>query len=103
MYGLHGKMLAQDGQREALIGHLLEAARLLKDVVGCRLYVVSRATDDENGVWVTEVWDSAADHQASLQHPAVQTLIANARPIIAGMGDRIEFEPVGGLGLDVAG
>ena len=99
MYGLSGKFSAQPGQREALLGHLLEAADGLRAVEGCLLYVVSWASDDPDGIRVFEVWRNAADHQASLELPATQALIAAARPLIAGMSDRAEFEPVGGKGL----
>jgi quinol monooxygenase YgiN len=99
MYGLQGKIRATPDQREALLGHLLEAARLLSALDGCYLYVVSRATDDPEGIWVTEVWRSQADHQASLTHDAIKNLIAAARLLIASMSDRSEFAPAGGKGL----
>lgn len=99
MYGLHGRITAYTGQREALLSALLRGAEILGDLEGCYAYIVSRATDDEDSVWVTEVWWSQADHQASLAHEAIRTLITEARPLIAGMSDRIEFEPVGGKGV----
>ena len=103
MYGLHGKIRATPDQREALLGHLLDAARLLADLDGCHLYLVSRAIDDPDGIWVTEVWRSQADHQVSLAHDAIKNLIAVARPLIAGMSDRSEFAPAGGKGLHPEG
>jgi quinol monooxygenase YgiN len=103
MYGLMGKIRAQEGQREALLEHLLQAARLLSTLEACYLYVVSRAPDDPHGIWVTEVWHNQADHQASLTHEAIRSLITVARPLIAGMSDRTEFEPVGGKGLPANG
>lgn len=98
-YGLCGKVVAVEGQGEALEGHLLEAARALEAADGCHLYLVSRARDEADAVWVVEVWEDAQAHQASLELPAVQDLIARARPIIAGMPERIEMEPLGGKGL----
>ena len=50
-----------------------------------------------------EVWTDAEAHQASLQLPSVQDAIARARPIIAGMSERVEFTPAGGLGLPPVG
>jgi len=99
MYGLYGKMTAHAGQREALLSALLRGAQMLGDLEGCYAYIVSRATDDEDSVWVTEVWRSREDHQASLAHQAIRTLITEARPLIAWMSDRVEFEPVGGKGV----
>jgi quinol monooxygenase YgiN len=99
MYGLFGKMRSQMGQRDALIGHLLHAADLLRELDGCYLYVISAANDDPEGIWVTEVWRSQDEHQASLTHDAIKQLISVARPLIADMPQRFEFTPVGGKGL----
>ena len=99
MYGLFGKMKTQPGQRDALTAHLLQAAALMPDIDGCYLYVISHATDDPDGIWITEVWRSQADHQASLTNDTVKAIIAAARPLIAGMSDRTEFIPVGGKGI----
>ncbi|MCC6975978.1 MAG: antibiotic biosynthesis monooxygenase [Anaerolineae bacterium] len=99
MYGLMGKIQAQLGQREALVGYLLQAAEVLREAEGCYLYLISGVSADEQSVWVTEVWRSQEDHRASLTLPAVQEVIAVARPLIAGMGERFEFQPIGGKGL----
>ena len=98
-YGLCGRMVATSGNGDALAGHLLDAASALQDVRSCHLYAVNRDPADADAVWVVEFWESAAAHQASLELDAVQELIAKARPIIASMGDRIEFEPLGGKGV----
>lgn len=96
MYGLHGKMIAQPGQRDALIGYLLEGS---SGMDGNYLYVVSADADDPDGLWVYEVWESAQHHQDSLKLAQVQAVIAKARPLIAGFADRLEFRPIGGTGL----
>ena len=99
MYGLLGKMRAQTGQRDVLIGHLLHAAELLRDLEGCLLYIINSDPTDPEGIWVIEVWQSQADHQASLTHEAIRALIAAARPLIAEMLLRYEVTPLGGKGL----
>jgi len=96
MYGLIGKMLAQPGQRDALIAILMDGTAAMP---GCLSYVIARDPTNADAIWITEVWDSAASHQASLKLPAVQAAISKARPIIAGFGERFETEPVGGYGL----
>ncbi|SEQ00797.1 Quinol monooxygenase YgiN [Devosia sp. YR412] len=96
MYGLIGKMLAAPGKREELLAILLDNNAPMP---GCRSYTVARDPASETGIWVTEVWDSQAEHQASLLLPHVQAMIAKARPIIAGFGERFETEPLGGVGL----
>jgi quinol monooxygenase YgiN len=97
MYGLIGKMTAVSGQRDALIAILLES---VSDMPGCLSYIIARDPTDADAIWITEVWDSQASHQASLSLPSVQQAIARGRPLIAGFGERFETEPIGGYGLD---
>ena len=97
MYGLIGKMIAQPGKRDELIGYLLENDGAMP---GCLSYVVARDPQDANAIWITEVWTDTAAHQASLTLPGVQEAIRKARPLIAGFSDRHELEPVGGIGLE---
>jgi quinol monooxygenase YgiN len=99
MYGLIGKMTTVPGQRDAFIRILLEG---IHDMPGCLSYIVAKDPADENALWITEVWDSQASHQASLALPAVKAAISKGRPLIAGFGDRIVTTPVGGYGLPPA-
>ena len=96
MYGLIGKMLAQPGKRDELMGHLLAGTG---EMPGCLSYVVATDKANPDAIWITEVWDGPESHQASLKLPAVQATIAKARPLIAGFGERFETNPVGGVGL----
>jgi quinol monooxygenase YgiN len=96
MYGLHGKIIAQPGQGDALLQIMLKG---VGEMLGCHLYIVSKDVAHADSLWVFEVWETQADHQASLKLEAVQAMIAQARPLIAGMSDRVEFTPVGGKGL----
>lgn len=102
MFGLYGKMRAIPGQRDALIALLMQAADGLRDFDQCYVYVINTDPGDPDGIWVTEVWRSQADHQASLSLEATKTLIAQARPLIAEFSHRIEVAPVGGKGLPTA-
>jgi quinol monooxygenase YgiN/ketosteroid isomerase-like protein len=96
MYGLIGKMTVVPGQRDALIAILLEG---VAGMPGCLSYVVAKDPADENAIWITEVWDSQASHKASLSLPSVKQAIARGKPLIAGFGQSIVTEPVGGYGL----
>jgi quinol monooxygenase YgiN len=97
MYGLIGKMIAKPGQRDALIEILLGSTG---EMPGCRLYLVGADPNDANAIWITEAWDSEAQHDASLKLPQVQAAIAQARPLIEGFGERFVTAWAGGVGLD---
>jgi quinol monooxygenase YgiN len=96
MYGLIGRMKIVPGQRDALISILIEG---VAGMPGCLSYVVAKDSVDDNAIWITEVWDSAESHKASLSLPSVQQAIARGRPLITGFGERFETAPVGGHGL----
>jgi len=96
MYGLIGKMIAVPGRRDALVSVLLDGTT---GMPGCISYIVAADSTDPDALWITEVWDSQASHQASLALPAVNAAIAKGRPLIAGFGDRFETLPIGGVGI----
>ena len=96
MYGLIGKMIAKPGQRDALARLLLGGAQSRP---GCRSYIIAADPSDEKAIWVTEVWDAEADHNASLHLPEVGAAIREARPLIEGFGERCITTPLGGAGL----
>jgi len=98
MYGLIGSLKAQAGQREALLAILLENVDTMP---GCHSYVVAEDPEDPDVIWVTEVWDSAGSHRASLALPGVRDAITRAKPLIAGFGQHTETRPIGGHGLTI--
>jgi quinol monooxygenase YgiN len=100
MYGLIAKMLAAPGERDALIALLLGGADAMP---GCLSYVVARDLAEPDAIWITEVWDSEASHDASLTLPAVRAVIERARPLIAGFASSTATAPAGGVGLPRAG
>ena len=96
MYGLIGKMIAQPGQREALLAIL---SGQVGPMPGCLSYVIAKDPADANALWITEVWEDTASHQASLGLPQVKAAIHQARPLIERFDNRVETEPVAGMGI----
>lgn len=96
MYGLIGKILSVPGKRDALAAILIEG---MQELPGCLSYIVAADPEDENAIWVTEIWQDQAHHQASLSLASVQDAITRGRPLIAGFAQRVETTPIGGVGL----
>lgn len=96
MYGLIGKAIAVEGKRDELVNILLEG---INDMPGCLSYIVAHDTEDKNGIWITEVWDSKESHAASLKLPVVQAAIAKGKPLFASFGSHHITQPIGGHGL----
>lgn len=95
MYGVIGKIKTKPGQRDSLAAILLQATQSMP---GCLSYIVATDPKDADGLWITEVWDSAGSHKASLDLPAVKAALLAGRPLISGFGERFETNPLGGFG-----
>jgi quinol monooxygenase YgiN len=96
MYGLIGKMTATPGHRDALATILLAGTDAMP---GCLSYIIATDPADADALWITEVWDSADSHRASLALPKVKEAISQGRPLIAGFSSRTETIPIGGHGI----
>jgi len=90
-YGMIGKMKAQPGKRAELIAILGSGTG---EMPGCRAYLIAEDAKDADAIWITEIWDSKASHDASLALPAVKAAIAKGRPLIAGFEMGAETRPV---------
>lgn len=82
MFGLIGKMTLAPGRRAGVAQVLAEATGAMPGNIA---YVIAEDESDENVLWITEVWEDAAAHQASLHLPQVQAAITVARPDIVGL------------------
>lgn len=97
MYGIIGKIVAVEGRRDELADILIEG---VAGMPGCLSYVIAKDRENDDALWVTEVWDSEASHEASLSLPSVQEAMRKGRPLIEAFEERIVTEPLGGYGLD---
>jgi quinol monooxygenase YgiN len=98
-FGLHNKLTARPGQRDALAQLLLDATRLPSGLPGCEVYVVSLDQKDANVVYVTEVWTTEQDHDVWQALPEVRAVIEQGRPLIATMPEQTRMGTIGGHGL----
>ncbi|WKL58988.1 putative quinol monooxygenase [Asticcacaulis sp. ZE23SCel15] len=96
MYGLIGSFSAHPGKRDELISLMTASTGAMP---GCISYIIAKDPEDADIIWITEVWDTAESHKASLQIPAVAETIKKAMPLIASFGQHTITEPVGGMGL----
>jgi quinol monooxygenase YgiN len=82
-----------------MIGILRESASAFP---GCLSYVIAKDCGDENAIWVTEVWESIADHDASVSLPSVKSAMSRARGIISNFNKIAVTNPVWGSQLQPA-
>jgi quinol monooxygenase YgiN len=103
MVGRYVKFVAKPEHGDALARLLLDVADSVRGARGCLIYVINRAVDESETVWVTELWESQQAVDASLH--ALQTEGGKARlaeimDVVARPPERVDLRPLGGVGLD---
>lgn len=93
----YGKSTAAAGKGDELAGILLAAANQLEADPGCELYLVSRQKGQPDVVWVTELWRSQADLDASLEKIRGDPDVARAISLVQSW-EMIELDLLGGKG-----
>lgn len=97
-YGCLASMKTRPGFRGEVVSILLSAVDGLRDA-GCALYVVGLSDEDDTTIWVTEVWESKEQHDASLELPGAKEAVSRAMPMLTGEFTKQEISVAGGLGL----
>jgi quinol monooxygenase YgiN/quercetin dioxygenase-like cupin family protein len=99
--GRYVKFTARPGKGEDLANLLLRAAESLQETPGCELYLINRSTTMPDEVWVTELWRDQEALEASLQElqsEGGKRQIAEVTALLIGAPERIDLEPLGGVG-----
>jgi quinol monooxygenase YgiN len=99
-YALLNKLTAKPGKRDDVMKILLEAGKPFDGNPACLLYLVYKDVKDPNVIWVEDLWTNKDDHTAAMATPEVRPLVAQAIPLLEGMPEQIEIEPVGGKGVE---
>ncbi|MBW0114208.1 putative quinol monooxygenase [Pseudonocardia abyssalis] len=97
--GRYVRMVAQPGQGAALADTLLRVADGLRDAPGCELYVINASPDEDDTVWVTEVWADEEASDRALSGELGEVGIGDVLELLAGPPELVDLTPLGGAGL----
>lgn len=97
-FGYYGTMRTVPGKRDEVVEILLGGVDELR-AAGCSVYAVALPDDDPDLISVSEVWESADQHAASLQLPRTKAAVAAAMPMLTGEFTGTRSTVVGGLGV----
>jgi quinol monooxygenase YgiN len=98
-YALLNKLTAKPGQRQSVVDILLESGELFDDNSDCHLYLVSESAQDDDAIWVVDLWTTQEAHEEALKVPELRPFVEKSLPLLEGMPEQIEIRPVGGKGL----
>jgi quinol monooxygenase YgiN len=93
----YGRAVAREGHGGDVADRLLAAAEALRGDPGCMLYLINREAGKPDVVWVTELWRSQADLDASLNKIRGSNDVAQVMSLVDDW-EMIELELLGGKG-----
>ena len=91
MWGMIVRITTVGRKRDEMVSKLRTAAT---EMPGCLSYVVAKDTSHEDVLWVTEIWESQAKHEASLVLPQVRMAMAHVRPLVSRFERVAVTEPI---------
>ena len=92
LYGLVTQMVAVPGRRAELIERFAAGWVVTPFKIA---YLVCKDADDEDALWITEVWPSVDDNLKIWSRPEVQKAASGIRPLIAQLRQQHEVFPMG--------
>jgi quinol monooxygenase YgiN len=98
MYGLIIKTRTHPGKRDEYIRLMSDG---FKNMEGCHSYIFAEDTEEEDVLWITEIWENHEAHERAVNRPDVRAAIndVKARQITIGRELRVVVTPVSGQGL----
>jgi mannose-6-phosphate isomerase-like protein (cupin superfamily)/quinol monooxygenase YgiN len=97
----YGTSVARPGKGDELARHLLAAAAELEHDPGCELYLVNRQRDAPDTIWITELWRSQADLDASVEKLKGSPQVAAVLDLVERW-EMVELDLLGGKGAAAA-
>jgi quinol monooxygenase YgiN len=98
-FAQHARIRARPGKRDELVAKFLEIPVMQADNPACEVTLVSTSPDQDDIVFLTEVWTSAEEHERARQSPEVQAWAADMPQLVNGPPDITPLAVEGGKGL----
>jgi quinol monooxygenase YgiN len=97
-FAQHTRIRARPGRRDELVAKFLEAAEMQRDNRANELMLVSSSPDDDDVVYLTEVWSSPEDHERARHSDEVKEWAADMPELVDGEPESTPLEVAGGSG-----
>jgi quinol monooxygenase YgiN len=98
-FAQHSRLRARPGKRDKLIAKFLEIPVMQADNPACELTIISSSAEEDDVVFLTEVWTSAEEHERARQSSEVEAWAADMPSLVAGPPEITALVIQGGKGL----
>ena len=98
-FAQHTRIRARPGKGDELIQKFLEIPVMQADNPACELTIVSSSPEEDDVVFLTEVWTSAEDHERARHSAQVQEWARDMPSLVAGPPEVTPLIIEGGKGI----
>ncbi len=84
MFSVYGRMTALPGRRDELITLLVDGFRAGGDDSGLVAYTINTAFDDQDSIWLTQLWIDKEAHDLTTRSEPVAALSRRVPALLAG-------------------
>ncbi len=100
-FAQHTKLVATHGNVDRLAGKFIESVEIQRENPACELMIVSRSPEDDDAIYLTEVWSSQSEWEEARNNPAIAEWAKDMPSLVAQAPQSVRLEPIGGKGLDI--
>ena len=98
-FAQHARIRARVGKRDELVAKFLEVGDLQADNPACELMFVSVSPDEDDVVYLTEIWTSPDEHERARESDEVQAWAADMPSLVDGPPETTPLVLKGGKGV----
>ena len=98
-FAQHTKLVATEGNSDRLARKFLESAEIQRENPACELMIVSRSPEEDDVVFLTEVWSSESEWDNARSSPVIAEWAREMPSLVAEPPQSVRLDPLGGKGL----
>jgi quinol monooxygenase YgiN len=102
-FAQHTLIRARPGKRDQLVAKFLEISEIQRHNKACELSLVSSSPDEDDAVYLTEVWASAEEHERARESDEIQAWAEEMPSLVAGPPEITPLVVEGGKGVAADG
>jgi quinol monooxygenase YgiN len=98
-FAQHTKLVATRGSADRLANKFIASVEMRRENPACELMIVSKSLEDDDVIYLTEVWSSESEWEEARSSPVIAEWAADMPSLVAQAPQSVRLDPVGSKGL----
>jgi quinol monooxygenase YgiN len=98
-FAQHTRLVASRGSADRLASKFMESVESQRTNPACELMIVWKSLEDDDVVYLTEVWSSESEWEEARSSPLIAEWASDMPALVAEAPRSVRLNPVGGKGF----